>query len=315
MSAVENKTEPTENESVLNKSESKVEPNDTISKVHKLQKRFFEVCGELFKYMEFIGEPMYNLMLEHYFAQYKREYELMNSAEFIEVDKYIEQLKIERDREIESVKLERDKQKKQLDILRDKELKQIDLEKAKLYEELAIIRERELEAIRLEHKEQTAEIVRKKEKLDNEIEILAQTVYLEAKIKASRIIPQTWRRFRFFKLAFGRVCKNEAMIYAEQSAFNEINDYLVMRAQEVMPYSDTEEGEEPENEDAECEPHQMTKREYKRWQKEFEKQLRKEREEAQARIEKIMQEEEKPKHEADEIEEEGETAGVEQTPE
>ena len=44
--------------------------DDTVSKVHKLQQRFYTVCGELFKYIEFIGEPMYNLMLEHYFAQF-----------------------------------------------------------------------------------------------------------------------------------------------------------------------------------------------------------------------------------------------------
>ena len=64
--------------------------DDTISKVHKLQQRFYKVCGELYKNVEFIGEPMYNLMLEHYFAQYKREYELMNAAEFIDVDKHTE---------------------------------------------------------------------------------------------------------------------------------------------------------------------------------------------------------------------------------
>ena len=121
--------------------------DDTISKVHKLQQRFYKVCGELYKNVEFIGEPMYNLMLEHYFAQYKREYELMNAAEFIDVDKHIEALKAERDRELEAVKLERDKQKKLLDITREREIKALELEKTKLAEELITIREKELEEI------------------------------------------------------------------------------------------------------------------------------------------------------------------------
>lgn len=306
MSAEKNKTDPTANESVLNKSEAEVEPNDTISKVHKLQQRFFMVCGELFKYMEFIGEPMYNLMLEHYFAQYKREYELMNSAEFIEVDKQIEQLKIERDKELEAVKLEREKNKKLLDMQRDKEIKEIDLERAKLYEELATIRERELEAVRLEHKALTADIQRKKEKLNNEIQILAETALLEARLKAGRIIPDLWRRFHIFGWDFGKVCKNEAMIYAEQAAINETNDYLAMREQEVMPYSYDGNESEPETDleaATEQEPHQMTKREYKRWQKQFEKELRQQRKSAQAQIEKIMQEEAdtEPETEADSL--------------
>lgn len=275
------------------------EANDTISKVHKLQQRFFKVCGELFEYMEYIGEPMYNLMLEHYFVQYKREYDLMNAAEFIEVDRQIEQLKIERDKELEAVKLERDKNKKLLDMQREKEIKEIDLERAKLSETLATIRERELEAVKLEHKELTAEIERKREKLNNEIEILAETAYLEARIKADRIIPNFWRRFHIGKLSFGRVCKNEAMQYAEQAASNEINEYLTMRAQEVyqIPVADDEEDDEggegePEPEfKTEQQQHTMTKREYKQWEKRFEKELRKRREEAQKQIEQIMQEE------------------------
>ncbi len=284
--------------------------DDTVSKVHKLQQRFYTVCGELFKYIEFIGEPMYNLMLEHYFAQYKREYELMNAAEFIEVDKQIEQMKIERDKEIEAVKLERDKQKlelqiqsdklleeiklereklkKQLEMQREKELKEIDLERAKLTEELATVRDKELEEVKLEHSKLLAEIERKREKLNTEIEILAETSLLESQIKIDRIIPQTWRRFNIGRLHFGKVCQNEAMTYAEEAASIEINEYLAMRAKSVSENAGEEGEPAPE---AEQEPQGMTKREYNKWLKHFEKQQRKRKAEAQAQADKIMREE------------------------
>ena len=245
------------------------EPNDTVSKVHKLQQRFYKVCGELYKYLEYVGAPMYKLMLEHYFEQYKREYELMNAEEFIEVDKKIEELKAERDRELEAVKLLRDKQKIDLEMVREREVKAIELEKAKLTEQLAMQRERELEAVKLEHKALTAEIERKREKLNNEIDILWNTAVLEAQIKTSRIIPQSWRRFHIFGWHFGKICKNEAMEYAEISANNEIEAYLATRAQEISEESDEEEISGPEP---------LSRREYKRWQKQFEREQRKHRE-------------------------------------
>ena len=220
------------------------EPNDTLSKVHELQKRFYKACGELFKNVEYVGEPMSDLMLKHYFEQYKREYELMNAKEFIEVDKQIEELKIEREREI----------------------KAIELEKAKLIEELAMERERQLEEVKLEHKALTAEIERKREKLNNDIDILWNTAVLEAQIKISRITPQSWRRFHIGKLHFGRLCKNEAMELAEIAANNDITKYLTTRAQSVSECGEEEEISEPEP---------LSKREYKRWQKRFEKEQRK----------------------------------------
>lgn len=244
---------------------------DTIGKVHKLQQRFYKVCGELYKNVEFIGEPMYNLMLEHYFAQYKREYELMNAAEFIDVDKHIEELKTQRDREIEAVKLERDKQKKLLDITREREIRAVELEKSKLTEELITIREKELEEVRLEHEAQSAEIERRREKLNNDIEVRWQTAMLESQIKLSRVTPQTWRRFRIFNIEFGKTCKNEAWEYAEKSANNEITEYLTRRAQEVSELS----GEET------AEPVQMSEREYRKWEKRFEKEQRRLRKEAE----------------------------------
>lgn len=247
------------------------EPDDTISKVHTLQKRFYAVCGELFKYIEFIGEPMYNLMLEHYFAQYKREYELMNAKEFIEVDKQIESLKAERDRELEAVKLERDKQKRLLDIARESAIKAIELDKAKLTEKLAMLREKELEEVNLEHEAQKAEIERRREKLDNDIDVLWNTAVLENQIKLSRVIPQSWRKFHIGKWHFGRVCRNEAMTYAEQAANNEIMEYLTNRARALS--------EESEEEIAEPAP--MTGREYSEWQKRFEKEQRKRKNEAE----------------------------------
>ena len=282
------------------KSEQIAEGKDTVDKLHELQKRFYAVCGELFKYAEFVGEPMYNLMLEHYFAQYKREYELMNAEEFIEVDKMIEELKIERDKELEAVKLERDRQRLELLILRDKTLEEIKLERDKLSEELAIVRDREYEAVKLEHTELMAEIARKKEKLNNEIEILAETALLEAQIKTDRIIPQCWRRFHIGRLHFGKICKNEAMQYAEESAGIEISQYLAMREQAILQSLGTGETLEDESEEnttegteAEIEavePRQMTKREYAKWLKRFEKELRTRKEEALNAVEEIMRE-------------------------
>ncbi len=261
---------------------------DTISKVHNLQKRFYEVCGELFKYMEFVGEPMYNLMLEHYFTQYKREYDLMNAAEFIEVDKKIEELKIERDKELEAVKLARDtqkielliasdkaieeikldreKQKKLLEMAREREIKEIDLERAKLSEELATIREKELEAVKLEHASLTAEIERKREKLNNEIYILWETVQREARIKAYRITPQLWRRFNIGRLHFGKVYKNEAMQYVEAAASIEAEEYLTEREQAIFQIVDGDNITQV--------PAKIAQKEYTRFLKRYEKALR-----------------------------------------
>lgn len=242
------------------------EVSDTLSKVHALQKRFYQACGELSEAIEDIGEPMYNLMLKHYFEQYKREYELMNAAEFIEVDKKIEELKTQREKEIEEVQLCRDVQKRELEMQREEAIKAIELEKAKLIEQLAMQRERELEEVKQEHIALTAEIERKREKLNNDIDILYETMMLEAQIKISRITPQSWRRFHIFGLHFGRVCKNEAMQYAEIAAGNEIAEYLAAKAQEVSGGCDDEEIFEPKP---------LSKREYKRWQKRFEKEQRK----------------------------------------
>lgn len=243
------------------------EQNDTVSKVHELQKRFYKVCAELYEVLEYIGEPMYNLMLQHYFEQYKRDYERANAAEFIKVDKEIEELKTERDRELEEVKVLRDKQKRELEMFREETIKQIDLEKSILSEQLAMERERQLEEVKLEHEELTAEIERKREKLNNDIDIQWETMMLEAQMKASRIIPQSWRKFHIFGWRFGPLRSNEAMKLAEKAAGNEISEYLARRAEELVGEDDVEA----------VDPQQLSKREYKRWQKQFEKEQRKRR--------------------------------------
>lgn len=243
------------------------EQGDTIDKLHKLQVRFYEICGELGEHIEDVGEPMYNLMLQHYFDQYKREYELMNASEFIEADKQIEELKAERDRELEEVKLLRDTQKKQLEMVREEAIKSLDLQKARLSEELAMQREKELEEVKLEHEQLTAEIARKREKINNDIEILYETAVLEGQIKISRITPQSWRRCHIGKWHFGKVIKNEAMQYAEIAANKEIEEYLARRAEQLTDIL----GEDVQ----EAEP--LSEREYKRWEKRFEKEQRKRR--------------------------------------
>lgn len=235
---------------------------DNATKVEKpmtqilddLNDKYYKKFSKLSENFSFLPEEQYKYMCAALHQQYVREYEQLDGETGIEIDKQIEELKTEREKELAAIELERDKLKKELELERIAELKRIELEKEKQTEELAAVREQELAAIRLErdklrkelacerikelaaveleHEKLTAAIDRQREKLYQEIGILAETATYEAATVATKIVPQTYRK-HIGKWEFGKVRYNHAMEFAVESAELEINEYLSTRAQEI----------------------------------------------------------------------------------
>ena len=210
------------------------EQDDTITKVEKLQKRIYKACGNLDENMSSVGEPLYKEMLNHYHTQYMREYELMNAQDLIDVDKQIEQLKIQRIKDLAVIEAERVECANELQMLREVRQKEFELEKDKLEKEFKAKCDKELGEIQLAHDKIKEDIRLKKQKLDDEIQLLWDTTEQEARLKYERLVPAQKPRFRLFGLIpVGRVKYNQPMHLAFESVEIDTKDYLMSRSQAI----------------------------------------------------------------------------------
>lgn len=227
-----------------------------LEKTEQLQGRYYTACGKLYKNLDYIGEQMYELMLMHYYELYEREYALMTAAEFIDIDKKIEELKTERAKQLEAVKLGHERQLAEIERERQKMLdednalrNERELELQTLAEEhkaLRITAEREAKAeldlqiknIELARDKQLAELELRREKQDAEMEILMTTAIREQYVKESRIMPDMYKRHKIGKLEFGRYETNRAMDLAMAAADIEAKKYLAERADKIAEQQD-----------------------------------------------------------------------------
>lgn len=209
------------------------ETGDILAKVAKLQEQLYKYCGKLDENATNLGEKLSVEMLEHYYAQYRREYALMNETELIEVDKEIEKLKIKRVQELAAIQLERDNLNNELESIRAEHKRQFEFEKEKIEAEFKIEKDKALGEIQLEHDKIKAEIERKREKLAIEIQILSETADEEARIVMNTIIPESKRRFKLFGIRFGKLVYNQAMNLAFEAAEIQTSEYLMSRAQTI----------------------------------------------------------------------------------
>ena len=209
------------------------ETGDILAKVAKLQEQLYKYCGKLDENATNLGEKLSVEMLEHYYAQYRREYALMNETELIEVDKEIEKLKIKRVQELAAIQLERDNLNNELESIRAEHKRQFEFEKEKIEAEFKIEKDKALGEIQLEHDKIKAEIERKREKLAIEMQILSETADEEARIVMNTIIPESKRRFKLFGIRFGKLVYNQAMNLAFEAAEIQTSEYLMSRAQAI----------------------------------------------------------------------------------
>ncbi len=188
-----------------------------IDKIEELDRALYKAFGDLHENKSHLCGNEQEVA-ERLIAVYKRDYELLNAEEFIDVDKKIEELKIKRSKELEAVKLERERLSAE-----------IERERAILFEQLAMQRDKELEAVKLEHEKLMAEIAGERTKIEQELETLNTVIKEEWKVKREEMTPKDlpkkwWQR---------HARPNYAKELAEKAADIELDEYFDEREQAI----------------------------------------------------------------------------------
>jgi len=206
--------------------------------------------------------------LEELRAEQKRQFEFQKK-------KLEEEFKLECEKELGEIELERVKQSNEIEELKVEQKRQFEFQKKKLEEKFNLECEKKLGEIRLEQARIKADIELRRQKQDDEINLLFDTAVEEAKIRYDKLVPGIKRRFKLFGIIpIGKVRYNQAMDLALESAEIGVNEYLMSRAEEIADrkerymekyfYSEEEEASETPESEAEQEPVPMNRRERKK---------------------------------------------------